>query len=123
MFFFRKRKKPEVNVEHTGPTKSIPPEIRAFLESILEDAAMTDLSADQHEWMIGELFERLDNFMLTTIVEGLPPRNLREFTRIAEQKRSREELENYIRLHIPNASEVMTRAMLEFRDMYLGRES
>lgn len=98
----------------------IPTEIRTFLEGLLQDAGMTTLDSQMREEMIKELFARLDNFMLTTIVEGLPADKLEEFTKMSEQGKSREELESYLKTHIPDAQEVFARAMLEFRDLYLG---
>lgn len=98
----------------------IPQEVRAFLESLLQDAGMTTLDKDMREDMIKNLFIRLDNFMLTTIVEGLPAEKLEEFTKMSEGKADRTELEKYLKEHIPNATEVFARAMLEFRDIYLG---
>jgi Protein of unknown function (DUF5663) len=98
----------------------IPQEIRTFLESLLKDAGMTSLDKEMHESMLKELFLRLDNFMLTTIVEGLPAEKLEEFTKMSEGNTDRVALEAYLKEHIPNATEVFARAMLEFRDLYLG---
>lgn len=100
--------------------QSIPQEIRVFLESLLNDAGMTNLDKDMHEDMLKELFVRLDSFMLTTIVEGLPAEKLEEFTKMAESGKDRAMLEQYLKANIPNATEVFGRAMLEFRDIYLG---
>lgn len=106
----------------TGTQKQteIPAEIRAFLESLLQDAQITTLDGQMHEDMIRELFIRLDNFMMTTIVESLAPEKMVEFTRMSEEGKTRDELEAYLRANIPNATEVFARAMLEFRDLYLG---
>lgn len=98
----------------------IPAEVRTFLESILEDAGMTNLNDQTHEDMVKELFVRLDNFMLTTIVEALPTNKIAEFTKMSETGKSKEELENYLKNNIPNSDEVFSRAMLQFRDLYLG---
>lgn len=98
----------------------IPQDIRAFLESLLQDAQMTTLDDQAKEEMIKQLFIRLDNFMLTTIVEALPAQNLEEFTKMSETGKTREELEAYLKANIPNAEEVFARAMLAFRDLYLG---
>ena len=98
----------------------IPQDIRAFLESLLQDANMTTLDDQAREEMIKQLFVRLDNFMLTTIMEALPGEKLEEFTKMSEEGKDRTELEAYLKANIPNAEEVFARAMLTFRDMYLG---
>lgn len=98
----------------------IPQNIRNFLESMLEDAKMTTINPEAKEEMIKELFARLDNFMLTTIIEALPSDKLEEFTKMSDEGKNREELENYLKANIPNAEEAFARAMLEFRDIYLG---
>ena|SRR3990167_4348434 len=99
---------------------AIPPEIRTFLESILEEAHVTKIDEKLYDGMIAELFARLDSFMLTRIADSLPTPQLEEFTKLAESGKNRTELDNYLRSHIPNAQEVFTRAMLEFRETYLG---
>lgn len=98
----------------------IPAEIRNFLDGLLTDAGMMDLDEAMHEEMIKELYERLDKFMLTTIVESLPGEKLTEFTKMAEGGKGREELEIYLKANIPEADKVFARAMLAFRDLYLG---
>lgn len=98
----------------------IPPQILAFLESMLLDANMTTLDQETHNQMLQELFLRLDNFMLSTIVENLPPDKLEEFTKLSDGGKPREELEDYLRGNIPNSEEVFVQSMLDFRDLYLG---
>lgn len=108
------------NNSGTNDGQQIPPEVRTFLESILADANITSLDETSKEETLKELYVRLDNFMLTTIVEGLPSDKLEEFTKLAEAGKSREELEDYLKENIPDATEVFSRAMLDFRDFYLG---
>lgn len=98
----------------------IPKEIREFIESILQDAQMSNLDKQMYKEMVKELYIRLDNFMLTTIVEALPPEKLEEFAKMAEAGKERDELEDYLKANIENADEVFAKAMLEFRDLYLG---
>lgn len=103
-----------------APVDQIPPSIKTFLEGILDDANMSNVDPQMREEMIKELFLRLDNFMLTTIVESLPPEKLDEFTKMSDNGGSRDQLENYLKENVPNATEVFARAMIAFRDTYLG---
>lgn len=101
-------------------TLQIPQEIRGFLESLLKDAGMTTLDDTMREEMIKELYARLDHFLTSKIIEVMPPEHLDEFIKINEEKKSREEIETYLKDKIPNAQEVFTRTFAEFRDLYLG---
>lgn len=98
----------------------IPDDIRAFLESMVQEAGITSLDAASHQKLIEELYSRLDNFLLTVIVEALPQDKLEEFTKMAEGGVPRNELDGYLKANIPNAVDAFSRAMIEFRDLYLG---
>jgi len=98
----------------------IPAEIHTFLEGILQDAGMTTLDNEMREEMIKELFVRLDNFMTTAIMDNLPPDKLEEFTKMAEEKKTMAEMQEYLKTNIAGAEEVFTKALLEFRNLYLG---
>jgi len=97
----------------------IPPEIKSYLEGILSDAKMTFADASMREEMTNELFTRLDSYLTSVIVDKMPPENMDEFMKMNEDKKPKEEIENYMREKIPNTQEVMTKAFMDFRDMYL----
>jgi len=98
----------------------IPEDVRAFLEGILQDAGMVALDEGMRDEMIKELFLRLDDFMLTTIVDNLPSDKLEAFTKMSEEGKTREELEKYLQDNIPDIQTKFGDAMLEFRNLYLG---
>jgi len=81
---------------------------------------MTSSDEIMHEEMIKELFARFDNFMTSSIVENLKDEDMEEFIKMGEEKKPKEEIEKFIMDKIPNASEVFSQAMMEFRDLYLG---
>lgn len=95
-------------------------ETRAFLESLLQDAGFTAPDEKAHEDMINELYSRLDYFLTSRIIDAMPPQYLDEFTKLNEEKRSREEIERFMKEKIPNMNDVFKDAFLEFRNMYLG---
>ncbi len=97
----------------------IPQDVRAYLEGILNDANMKSLDDAMREEMINELFARLDSYMTSVIVDNMPPENLDEFIKMNEEKKSREEIETYLKDKVPNAQEILTKAFMDFRDMYL----
>lgn len=98
----------------------IPGEIRTFLEGLLADSGMQIVDNEMHEEMIKELFARLDNFITSTIMDNLPPDQLEAFIKLNEEGKSRAEVEQFLKDKIPNTQEVMTKAFMEFRDLYLG---
>lgn len=107
------------NTQNQQPKLEIPAEVREFLEGILKDANMSSLDDSMHEEMINELFARLDSYMTSIMVDAMPPENLDEFIKMNEEKKSQAEVETYIKGKIPNAQEVLTKAFMNFRDMYL----
>lgn len=98
----------------------IPAEIRTFLEGLLQDTGMKTLDEEMKEEMIKELFARLDNYMTSVIIDNLPAEHLEPFTKMAEEKKSRQEMEDFLKANMPNATEVLARALIEFRELYLG---
>lgn len=98
----------------------IPPEVRNFLEGILTDAGMTTLDDQMREEMIKELYARLDNYITSAIVSKLPPEHTEAFIRLNEEKKSQEEIQQFLQDKLPNAHETFALAFSEFRDLYLG---
>lgn len=101
----------------------IPPEVRNFLEGLLQDAGMTTLDEGMREEMIKELYARLDNYITSAIVSKLPPEHAEAFISLNEEKKSQEEIQAFLQDKLPNAQEVFALAFSEFRDLYLGNVS
>lgn len=98
----------------------VPSEIKTFLEGLLADAGMRALDEGMKEEMVKELYARLDNFITSIIVENLPPEHLDAFIKMSEEKKPREEVEGFLKEKLPNAPDVFAKALLDFRDLYLG---
>lgn len=96
----------------------IPAEIRSFLDSILNDANMS-VEGTLREEMIKELYARLDEYLTTIIVDNLPAEHLEDFIKLNEEKRSREEIDAYLREKMPNAQEIFAKGFADFRQLYL----
>lgn len=95
-------------------------EVRTFLESILDDAGMTDLTPEMKNSMTQELFKLLDARLTTVAVENLSEENLTQFERMLEEKKDKQDVEMFLRDKIHNAPELFAQAMLDFRNSYLG---
>lgn len=98
----------------------IPPDIRAFLEGILQDSGMVTLDEVTREDMIKELFVRLDKHLTNTIVESLPDEHIDAFLKMQEENKPREEIEQFIIDKIPDSQQVFINAFSAFRNEYLG---
>jgi hypothetical protein len=97
----------------------IPQEVRGFLESMLAEANM-DVDDATREEMIKELYARLDNYLVTVIVNNLPAEHLDDFVKLNEEKRPQEEINTFLEQKMPNAKEVFAKAFVDFRQFYLG---
>jgi hypothetical protein len=73
-----------------------------------------------HEEMVKELFARFDNYMTSSIVENLKEEDMEEFIKMGNEQKPKEEIEKFIIEKIPNAQEVFSTAMIDFRNIYLG---
>lgn len=103
-----------------SPLAQIPPEVIKFLENLLTEANIEPIDEAMREQLLLELYSRLDNFLTTTIMENMPPEKLDEFIKMNEEKRSREDLDKYMRENIPDGEMVFAKAFVDFRDIYLG---
>ncbi len=111
-----------VNQTHPS-TLQINPDVRTFLEGLLEDAGMHPLDDDMKEEMLKELYARLDTYINSVIADNLPADKLDQFIKLNEGKRPRNEIEEYLKTNIPNHGQVFAMAFAEFRDLYLGKVS
>ncbi len=98
----------------------IPQEVRGFLESLLQDAGMKTLDDTMREEMIKELYARLDNHLTSVIVDNMPAEHLDAFLKLNEEKKPREEIEQFLQDKMPNSKDVFAKAFAQFRDLYLG---
>ena len=98
---------------------NIPQDIRTYLENIIQDAGMLTLDERTREDMIQELFMQLDNYLASLIVKNLQESDLEQFIKMNEEKKSKEEIEQFVKEKLPNAQELFTNAFIEFRALYL----
>lgn len=111
------------NTQNQKTKLEIPQEVRSFLEGILQDANMATLNDAMRGEMINELFARLDSYMTSVIVDKMPPEHLDKFIKMNEEKKSRGEIEAFLKEKMPNTQDVLTRAFMDFREMYLSNVS
>lgn len=98
----------------------IPAEIHSFLERLLVDADIMTADAAEHERLVQGLFQKLDGYIIDTVVDTLPPEKLDEFTAFIHQRPSRDELNDYLARTLPDVQEVFISAFTGFRGAYLN---
>ena len=89
-------------IQNTNQTSKfeIPEEVEPYLEGLLADAGVKLLASE--------------------IVDHMPPEHLESFIKLNESGAQRQEIEKFVKEHIPNSEEVFANAFLEFRDILLG---
>lgn len=97
----------------------IPNELRQFLEGIINYAHPSGVDEQTKEAIMQELFYQLDNYLANVIAENLTPEDLDAFVKMNEEKKPREEIENFVKQKIPNAQEVFTNAFIKFQKIYI----
>lgn len=101
----------------------IPVEIRAYLEDLIAEAQVPVFDDKAKDELVQYLFERLDRFLAAKIVENMKPEDTETFIKMNEEKKSREEIDQFIKDHMQNAQDVFTRAFVDFRDFYLTAQA
>jgi len=104
----------------TGAPGGMDEYTRAFLQGIMEDAKMDDLDPEMMEDMIRELGERLENYILGTILDHLSDRDANTLVSMSEHGASKPEIEGFLKAKIPDVQAVMAQAYQDFRTWYLG---
>ena len=99
----------------------IPPDMKVYIESLLNDAGMTELDDTLRNEMVQEIFIRLDKYITSVIIENMKPEDVELFIKMNDEGKSQEEMQTFIKEKIPNAQEVMTNAFINFRELYLGK--
>ncbi len=97
----------------------IPDEVKGFLEGLISDSGMV-VDDSLKEDMLKELYARLDSYMTSVIVEKLAGDDVEAFIKMNEEKKSKEEIEKFIKDKLPNAQDVFTQAFIDFRSLYLN---
>lgn len=72
------------------------------------------------ETMLQEMYVRFDNYLTSIILENIPPAELENFIQLNEGGGSKEEIEQFMKQHIPESEKVFADAFRSFKELYLG---
>ena len=91
-----------------------------FLNKLLEDAGMDNVSADVRQQMFTDLKNRLEDRFLATIIANLQEEQITTFRELLENGGDADKINQFLSINLPNANELFAQSMLSFRDTYLG---
>jgi hypothetical protein len=109
--------------QHTATSQQSSPQAIEFVDTLIEQKFAehkTEITNEVREELRKDLFLRLDNFVIARILEALSEKDLFSFEKLVKEGKSREELRQFAAKHIPDFTNFLTDAFLEFRMVYLS---
>lgn len=97
----------------------IPPDIRIFLESLLEDAGM-QLTDELKEAMVADLYNKLEKKMIADALENMKSEDVDEFVKLIQSSKDQTQIQQYINSHLPNAKDIFVQSLVDFKTYFLG---
>jgi len=102
------------------PAPTIPAEVDLFLENTIKEAHGDKISPGLKTAMKKDLFNRMQNHIMTSLLQALPNDSAEPFDALMQTGPDQVAVHNFFIAHIPNLPEVTARAMMEFRTVYIG---
>ena len=97
--------------------EQLSPEMKTYLSSVLDDAGGKDLDTETRKKLIVDLSVELNKFIGEVIVQCMPVKYLKEYTRLIEQNRPHAEIERFVAAKIPNWPKLFAEIFEEFRTL------
>jgi hypothetical protein len=91
-----------------------------FASRLLIERGVTTTGPVRDE-MHAELVERASDFLNRRLVDAMSEPVLARFTELVEGEPSAEAVQTFIARNVPNPERVAASALVEFRNIYLGR--
>jgi hypothetical protein len=91
-----------------------------FIDSLIAEKGFPDLTAEVREVLKKDLLKRLNDFIAARVIAILSDDDVITFDQMLKEKKSEEEMQKFVAIHIPNFVNFLTDALLEFRGIYLG---
>lgn len=100
------------------PNAQISSDIRTYLDNLLEDAGMV-LTDELKESMIQDLNVRLEKKLIADALDNMNPEKVEEFIKLLQAQANSQQVDSFIKEHVPNAQELFTKSLVDFRDYFL----
>ena len=95
-------------------------ELDAFLEGILRDGGMDNLSSEEKKTMLSFMREELEGDIFAKLSPLLAEQDVQEFNAMADRGASASEIQNFLLKRIPDIGEITAQIILDFRNHYVA---
>jgi len=102
------------------PAATIDPDIRLFLDDLLDEKGIFFSSPETREQMIQDLYVRLQKFFLLTLAQELSPADGNQLAQMIENQAPESTIQAFLQLKIPNLQDKLVDLFLTFRSIYLS---
>jgi hypothetical protein len=100
---------------------NLSPEMRLFLEGLLESNGISFTDEETRERMLSELFVRVDKFLTIMIVNELSEEDGGQFADMLERQEEQEKIQAFLHAKIPDFEAKVQGTLADFRAIYLGQ--
>jgi len=108
--------KPENSVaEQSTP---MDPQVQKYLQDLLRDAGQTDLGEELEEQMMKDLYSRLEDRLIITAIGFLGQKEREQLEGFSDDQ-TPQEVQNFLKKHVPNYDRVFAQVLLDFRNLYI----
>lgn len=96
-----------------------------YILQLLHDKGIPDdLDQEVHDQLIHDLTDRAVNLINKRMIEAVPEDQLPALEQlITEHPDDAERFQQFLSAHVPDQQEIATRALVEFRALYLGADA
>lgn len=99
---------------------NITPEMRLFLEGLLESNGISFVDEQTREGMISQLYTRVDKFITLMIINELDDADNDKFAEMLEQDVPQGQVQDFLKHRIPDFESKVRGTLADFRAVYLG---
>jgi len=93
--------------------------LREFAAALVKEKDFKDLDQETMEMLVSDVYDRLEERVNAAILASLPPEKVEDLEKLLDTA-SKEELSDFCERNIPNLQEVITEALISFKQTYLG---
>jgi hypothetical protein len=91
-----------------------------FITQLFEEANIRPTTENLRATMLQETFTRLQQNILLDLLGALPDDRLEDFKKIAEETPDQEHIMNFLKVAVPNSTELIGESLLDFKNAFLN---
>ncbi|HSW78626.1 MAG TPA: DUF5663 domain-containing protein [Candidatus Babeliales bacterium] len=95
--------------------------LNEFIEELLQQKQLpASLDPTVKQRLVQDLTTRLNDLINRRLLDAMDDKTLAEFNKMIEKEAEATELQEFIDKNVPDKQQIVTAALLEFRQLYLG---